>query len=95
MFKLFKKKQKQDKPIGVDDILSADAVNAVLEKVQRQAPNISDLLVIYLDKETGKYYWHVTGNTLYSTAVWMLASVQNDMLNQDVSKNQDMPKDDE
>jgi hypothetical protein len=25
----------------------------------------------------------------------MLASVQNDMLNQDVSKNQDMPKDDE
>jgi hypothetical protein len=95
LFKLFKKKQKQDKPIGVDDILSADAVNAVLEKVQRQAPNISDLLVIYLDKETGEYCWHVTGNTLYSTAVWMLASVQNDMLNQDVSKNQDMPKDDE
>jgi len=95
LFKLFKKKQKQDKPIGVDDILSADAVNAVLEKVQRQAPNISDLLVIYLDKETGKYCWHVTGNTLYSTAVWMLDSVQNDMLNQDVSKNQDMPKDDE
>jgi hypothetical protein len=89
LFKLFKKKQKQDKPIGVDDILSADAVNAVLEKVQKQTPNISDLLVIYLDKETGKYYWHITGNTFYSTAVWMLASVENDML------NQVEPKDDE
>ena len=90
MFKLFKKKQKQDKPITrMDDILNADAVNAVLEKVQKQTPNISDLLVIYLDKETGKYFWHITGNTLYSTAVWMLASVENDML------NQVEPKDDE
>lgn len=90
MFKLFKKKQKQDKPITrMDDILNADAVNAVLEKVQRQAPNISDLLVIYLDKETGKYYWHITGSTLYSTAVWMLASVENDMLNQVEPKDDD------
>jgi hypothetical protein len=90
LFKLFKKKQKQDKPITrMDDILNADAVNAVLEKVQRQAPNISDLLVIYLDKETGKYYWHITGSTLYSTAVWMLASVENDMLNQVEPKDDD------
>ena len=88
MFELFKKKQKQDKPITrMDDILNADAVNAVLEKVQKQTPNISDLLVIYLDKETGKYFWHITGNTLYSTAVWMLASVENDMLNQTEQKD--------
>ena len=89
MFKLFKKKQTQDKPIKVDDILSADAVNAVLEKVQKQSSNISDLLVIYLDKESGKYYWHITGNTLYSTAVWMLASTENDMLNQIAPKEEE------
>jgi hypothetical protein len=65
----------------VNDILTRDDVNGILEHLDRVKPHITDLIVIAIDRRDKVYHWLTTENTLESTAVWMLESTKLDMLN--------------
>ncbi len=65
----------------INDLLARDDINGILADLDQKKPNISDMIVIYLDKETQKYHFQITEKTLVSTATWMLESTKLDILN--------------
>lgn len=67
----------------VEDILARDDVNEILGELNKVKPDISDLIVIYYDKENNRWNFKITGDTLSSTLIWMLEVTKNDILNYD------------
>lgn len=55
----------------VDDLLASDNINEMLRDLDKQKSNISDLLIIYTEKD-GSSYYDCTPHTLKSLAVYML-----------------------
>ena len=65
----------------IEDVLARDSVNDILIELNKDKPNISDLIVISVDRE-GKLYYDVTKNTLVPMATWMLEATKLDLLNE-------------
>ncbi len=65
----------------IEDVLTRDDVNGILADLYKVKPNISDLIVIYMDSKDERYHFITTDNTLVSTATWLLESVKLDLLN--------------
>lgn len=66
----------------VEDLLARDDVNAVLQELDDTKPNISDMVVIWLDKRDDTFYYEITKGTLVSTATWLLESTKIDLLSE-------------
>lgn len=77
------KSAKLQKVKTVNDMLTRDDINGMLSELEKQKPNISDLIVIWLDKNDRKFYFQITGDTLVTTAVWMLEGAKLDVMNED------------
>jgi len=64
----------------INDILSRDEITGMVADLQAQKPDIKDLVIIYTDGAS-VYHWSISEDTLMSTAIWMLESTKNDLLN--------------
>ncbi len=60
----------------VEDILTRDDVNGILIHLDKVKPDISDLIVVYYDKEGNRWNYQITEDTLVSTATWLLESAK-------------------
>ena len=76
----FKSISTKRKPLTINDLLTRDDVNGILENLNKVKPNITAAIVIYMDKDE-RYHRQITDGTLISTAVWMLESTKLDLLN--------------
>jgi hypothetical protein len=74
-------KRKIRRAVTVNDLLARDDVNGILADLDKEKPNIQDLVVVYIDRRDNRYYAKWTEATLVSTAVWMLESTKLDLLN--------------
>lgn len=70
----------------LNDLFTRDDINGMLADLAKEKPNISDLLVIYLDKRDNKYYFQVTDNTLIPTAIWLLESTKLNLLDENLGE---------
>ena len=77
------KSAKLTKVKTVNDLLTRDDINGMLADLDKEKPNISDLIVIYLDKRDKRYHFQITEDTLNAVAVWLLQQVNQDILNED------------
>lgn len=66
----------------VSDLFARDDVNDFLATVDKHKADITDCIIVYLDKERN-YHWAITDNTLESTAVWLLESTKHDLMHSD------------
>jgi hypothetical protein len=62
------------------DLFTQDDVSDILNKLAKYKPNIKELIVITVDRETGIYTFHCNDSLLESTAVWLLESVKRDIM---------------
>lgn len=67
----------------VEDLLARDDVNGILNNLNEVKPNISDLIVIYMDKRDKQRYFLTTEGTLVSTATWLLETTKYDIILED------------
>jgi predicted RNA-binding protein associated with RNAse of E/G family len=65
----------------VQDLLARDDVNDVLREMNKLKPNISDMIVIYMNREDEDYYFEITEGTPTERLVWMLEKTKLDILN--------------
>ena len=70
------------KLVTLNDLFARDDVNDLLATVDKHKADITDCVIIYLDKNR-TYHWAVTKDTLESTAVWLLESTKHDLLHSD------------
>lgn len=66
----------------INDLLTRDDINGILADLDREKPNISDLIVIYFNKQTNKYCFQLTDNTFIDRATWLLETTKFDILNE-------------
>jgi len=59
----------------VSNLLNQDDVTVVLAEADKDKANITDLMVIYQDKE-GYINWHVTGETTLDRKILLLEQVK-------------------
>ena len=71
----------------VNDLLTRDDINGILADLDKEKPNISDLIVIYLNKDDKRCYFQITEDTLTDRATWMLESTKLDVLNEDLEED--------
>lgn len=64
----------------INDLLARDDINGILSDLNKEKPSMTDLIVIYVDKEGLK--WQYTDDTLVSKAVWMIECMKFDLLNE-------------
>lgn len=64
----------------MNDLLAHDDVNDILDRLDKLKPNISDMIVIYVDKRDNLYRWECTDNTMASLGVFLLEMVKHDIL---------------
>ncbi len=64
----------------INDLLARDDVNGILKNLDGIKPNITDCIVIYIDKRDKKRYWQATEETTRALATWMLESTKLDIL---------------
>ena len=69
----------------VNDLLTRDDINGILADLDEAKPDISDLIVIYVDKDKNRYFL-TTEDTLTSTATWMLESTKLDVIMEDTEE---------
>jgi len=67
----------------INDLLTRDDINGILADLDKAKPNISDLIVIYMDKDKNRYFL-TTEDTLVSTATWMLEGTKLDVINEEL-----------
>ncbi len=67
------------KLVTVNDLFARDDVNDFLATVDKQKAEITDCVLIYLDKDRN-YHFVITENTLVSTAVWLLESTKHGLM---------------
>lgn len=77
-----KVKLSKRRKVTINDLFTRDDVNTILADLDKIKPDISDIIVIYIDKNDNRYHWQVAGGTTVSTAVWMLESAKFDFLSQ-------------
>ncbi len=65
----------------LNDLMARDDVNGILQDLDIAKPNITDLVVVYIDRRDKKYRWQATEDTLTSTAVWLLECAKQDFIN--------------
>jgi len=70
----------------IRDLLTRDDINGILADLDKEKPNISDLIVIYLDKRDKRCYFQITEDTLTDRTTWMLESTKLDVLNENVEE---------
>jgi len=70
----------------ISDLLTRDDINGILADLDKEKPNISDLVVIYLDKRDKQCYFQITEGTLTDRTTWMLESTKLDVLNENVEE---------
>ncbi len=73
------RRSKHPRITTVNDLLTRDKVNDILNDLNKVKTGIRDLIVIYTDKDT-KYHCLSTDDTLCSTATWLLESVKHDLM---------------
>ena len=65
------------------DLLSRDEINDILSKLDEVKHDISDMIVIYMNKKEERYYYMITSDSLSSMITWMLESTKFDILKGD------------
>lgn len=71
---------KRVKKVTIEDLLTNDDINGMFQELEKVKPNISDLIIIYVDKKTGDYQYLITDNTLVSLATYLLECTKLDIL---------------
>jgi hypothetical protein len=66
----------------IDDLFTVDDINQMLEDLNSDKADITDCIIIY-KRRNGSINWEISDETLTSTAVWLLESTKNDVLNED------------
>ena len=69
----------------INDLLTRDDINGILADLDESKPNISDLIVIYMDKNKNRCF-QITENTLNSTATWLLETTKLDVIMEDTEE---------
>ncbi len=77
------RRRPKQKPVTVNDLLTKDDINGILNHLDTVKPHITAAIVIYMDKRDNKYHWQITEDTLVSLATWMLESIKLELLNAD------------
>jgi len=70
----------------INDLLARADINSIINELDKEKPNMSDLIVIWLDKNDKRYRFCITEDTLSDRATWMLESVKLDVLNEDTEE---------
>lgn len=68
------------KRMSLEDILASDEINGMLQELEKAKPNITDLIIIYVDNN-GDYQYMITDGTLESQVTWALECTKLDILN--------------
>ncbi len=71
---------KLPKNTSVNDLLARDDVNGILIDLDKEKPNITDMIVIYYKKDRDCIGWQTTGDTHESKIIWMLEVVKTNIL---------------
>jgi hypothetical protein len=69
----------------VNDLLTRDDINGILADLDEAKPDISDLIVIYMDKDKNRCFL-ITEDTLNSTATWLLETTKLDVIMEDTEE---------
>ena len=77
------KRKRSRRVTTIEDILARDDVNGILQELDKEKPHISDMLVIWLDKREGQFYYQMTDGTKVSTATWLLEATKFDVISED------------
>lgn len=67
----------------IEDLFTRADINGILNNLDKEKPDITDLIVICVDKKDEMYFW-ITNKTKVSTATWMLESTKLDLLNEGI-----------
>lgn len=67
----------------INDLFARADINSIINELDKEKPNMSDLIVIWLDKNDKTFYFSITEDTFTSTAVWMLEGTKLDVLSED------------
>jgi len=70
----------------INDLLARADINSIINELDKEKPNMSDLIVIWLDKNDKRYLFQITEDTLSDRATWMLESTKLDVLNEDTEE---------
>lgn len=71
----------------INDLLARADINSIINELDKEKPNMSDLIVIWMGKETKQYHFQITEETLNCLAVWMLEGVKLDVMNEDLEED--------
>lgn len=66
----------------INDLLTRDDINGMLADLDEAKPDISDLIVIYMDKDKSRCFL-ITEDTPVSTATWLLETTKLDVIMED------------
>jgi len=69
----------------INDLLTRDDINGMLSDLDEAKPNISDLIVIYMDKDKNRCF-QITETTLNATATWLLEATKLDVIMEDTEE---------
>lgn len=70
----------------INDLLTRDDVNGILADMNKRKPDVTDMIVIYYNKEGNLYGWQITDNTHESLVVWLLESAKKDLMNENYDR---------
>lgn len=64
----------------INDLLTRDDINGILAEMDKRKPDITDMIIIFYDKEKDIYGWQVTEDTSAPLATYLLESTKLDLL---------------
>lgn len=70
----------------VNDILARADINSMINELDKEKPNMSDLIVIWLNKNDHQFYFQITEDTLVSTATWLLEATKYNVITEDTEE---------
>lgn len=70
---------KKSRNVTVNDLLTKDDVNGILQDLDNIKPDIKNLLIIWTDKDD-KYYWEMSDDILVSQANLLLDLTKDDLI---------------
>ena len=73
-------RKSRSKITTVNDLLARDDVNDMLSRLDKEKPDIQDIIVITVDRKTQKYTVDYNDDILESRAVWLLERVKLDIM---------------
>lgn len=84
MVKTNKSSPRKKHLVTVNDLLTRDDVNGMLQDLQKKKVGIKNLIIIYTDDNSANH-WEITSDTTSSLAVWMLESTKMDVMDGDLN----------